>query len=115
MVTQEETLNPTPETEETERWLGPIKVHGGSDTVIRKAKPRSNLERFKAGSSLAEQLREASTLQGASLRHREYDRLVPTVLPMFEELLGESMLKVEKEELVHADVAGGQPLVRSSI
>ena len=79
------------------RQRDPFTDSASSRTVTRPAQPRSNLARFKAGSTLAAQLREAEGMSSAG-RHKVWEAVMPEVLPMFEELLGDSLIKVEREE-----------------
>lgn len=115
-MTHEEALTPTPDTEAHERWLGPRNIVGGSDTVIRKAATRKPVgERVKDADAVCARLEEAATALKPALRLRLYDELiVPQVIPALKDLLGVCVVKKQEEELVHAEVAGGQPPVRSS-
>jgi hypothetical protein len=81
--------------------LGIVKVQQtGPDRITRRpSQPRANLARFRRGKDLALQLREAEELSSAN-RHRVYDALMAEVVEMFEELLGESVVRVEKEQPV---------------
>lgn len=79
--------------------LGIVKVQQtGPERIIRRpAQPRSNLARFRRGKDLASQLREAEELSSTN-RHRVYDVVMAEVMEMFEELLGDSLIKVERVE-----------------
>ena len=81
-----------------ERVIRPdAKRQAPPERIIRQpAQPRSNLARFRRGSELASRLEEAATLSPRG-RHRVWDALHVEVTEMFKELLGESVVKIERE------------------
>ena len=77
--------------------LGVIKPHGGSERITRRpTQPRSNLERFNRGCKLAMQLEEAADMSSSG-RHKVWDEIGAEVTELLKELLGDSLVKIERE------------------
>lgn len=72
----------------------PFKDSADSRIIRRPSQPRSNMERFTRCDTLASQLREAMQM-GSAGRHRVYDALMGEVLDLFEELAGDSLVKLQ--------------------
>lgn len=84
-----------------------------SRIVRRPSQPRSNLERFSKGCALVGRLEEGAEMSAAG-RHRVWDEVHVEVTDLLKELLGDSLVKVEREELFQANVEDGPALVRST-
>lgn len=87
------------------KQAAPFRDAEGGRIIRRPTQPRSNMARFNRGCLLATQWEEAMEMSSAG-RHRVLDEIGPEVLEMFKELLGDSLIKLEKEDAVSGEAPG---------